>query len=91
MVSVMGHADRAGKPPATLGQPGHELVGAAAGIGTDKFLPATPIVFEQLGQRELGRGDVIGSGVAAPVAGPQQARDRIAALPWAAVDKPISG
>lgn len=39
-----GHSDRVGQPPATLGQPGEELMCPAGGVGADQRLPAAPIL-----------------------------------------------
>src|SRR3954452_5460353 len=38
-----GHADRVRQPPSAPGEPGHELVGAAAGFGTDERLASAPV------------------------------------------------
>lgn len=68
-ICSVGHADRVRQPPAAPGQPGHELVGAAAGVGPDQCLTPAPVLLRQLGQGELGGGDVVDCGVAARVAG----------------------
>ena len=52
-----GEPGRVGQPPSRLGQPGQELLGAAAGIGADQH-PA-PQPGGQLGQREPGRLDMV--------------------------------
>ena len=44
------HADRVRQPPAILRQPGHELMGATAGITADQRLASAPILLRQLGQ-----------------------------------------
>jgi hypothetical protein len=55
------HADRVVQPPRLRGQPGEELMRAAAGISADQDL--APQVSGQLREREPGRLDVIGGGV----------------------------
>jgi hypothetical protein len=57
------HADRVVQPAAALGEPGDELVGAAAGVAADQGLPAAPVLLGQLGEGELCGGDVVGGGV----------------------------
>lgn len=69
-----GRADRVRQPPAALGEPGDELVGSASGVGADQGPASAPVLLRQLGQGELGGGDVVGGGVAARIARPEQGR-----------------
>jgi hypothetical protein len=69
------HADGVAQPPGLGGQPGEELVRAAAGISADQHLAAQ--VPGQLRQREPGRLDMVSRGVRAGVAGPQHQGQRL--------------
>lgn len=60
---------------------------AAAGISTDQRLSSTPIPLRQLRQGQLSSGDVVGGGVGACVAGPQQPDHRLTAATPAVVDE----
>ncbi len=80
------HADRARQPPASLGEPGDERMGAAAGVGTDQC-PASAVALRQLGQGESGGDDVIGGAVAACVARPEQADHRLPAATASVIDE----
>jgi hypothetical protein len=82
-----GHADRVRQPPAPLGEPGDELVSAASGVGTDQRLTSAPVLLRQLGQGELGRFDVVGRGVAARAARPEQAGHRLPAATASVIDE----
>ena len=62
-------------------------MGAAAGVGADQCLPSPPQAFWQLGQGELGGFDVVGGGVGARVAGPQQGGHRLPGPGLAVVDE----
>ena len=75
---LVGHGEpgRVGQPPSRLGQPGQELMGAAAGVGADQHL--APQVRRQLGQRQPRRLDVVGGGVRPGVPGPQHDGQRLA-------------
>ena len=53
MASVIGHADGVMQPPGLHGQPGEELVRAAAGISADQYL--APQVARKLRDRQPGR------------------------------------
>jgi hypothetical protein len=53
-----GEPDRLGQPPPRFGEPGKEIMGAAAGVGAHQHPP--PQVPGQLRERELHRLDVIG-------------------------------
>jgi mannose-6-phosphate isomerase-like protein (cupin superfamily) len=63
--------------PAGAGQPGQELVGAAAGIGADQHPAPQPA--GQLGQGQPGGLDVVAGGVRPGVAGPQHDGQRLPA------------
>ena len=65
------------------GQPGQELVRAAAGIGADQHPP--PQLAGQLGQRQPGSLDVIGGGVGPGVARPQHDGQRFPGAFWTVV------
>ena len=61
-----GHADRVVQAAARAGQPGQEVMRAAAGVGADQHPP--PLAAGQLGQRQPGHLDVLGRGVRPGVA-----------------------
>lgn len=63
-----GRADRVRQPPASLREPGDELVGSAGGVGMNQRLASGPVLLQQLGQGELGRGDGVSGSTAARVA-----------------------
>lgn len=75
-LSVQGRPDRVGQPPPALGESGHELVGATAGIGADQGLASAQVFLRQPDQGESGCFYVTGSGVAARVPGPWLGGDR---------------
>lgn len=60
---------------------------AAGGIGADQRLVSPPQVSGELGQGELGGFDVVGGGVGAGVAGPQQGSHRLSGPGLAVVDE----
>ena len=78
-----GHADGVVQAAARAGQPGQELVGAAAGVGADQHPP--PRSAGQLRQREPGHLDVLGRGVRPGVPGAQHDGQRLPARPGAVV------
>lgn len=61
---------------------------AAAGVGADERLTPPAESFRQLGQSQFRGLDVVGGGVGARVAGPQQPHNRLAGPAAAVVDKP---
>ena len=63
VLHVIGHGEpnRVVQPPSGFGQPGQEVVRAAAGVGPDQHPP--PDCLRQLRQRQSRRGDVIGGGI----------------------------
>ena len=71
LLHVLGdrHADGVVQPPGPGGQPAEELVRPAAGVGADQHLP--PQVSRELRDRQPGGRDVVGGGVRARVAGPE--------------------
>src|SRR5262249_39972174 len=79
-----GDPDRIGQPPSRLGQPGQELLGAAAGIGANQYLTAQ--VPGQLRQPEPGHLDMVRGGIRSGVARPQHDGQRLPAPsgPWPA-------
>ena len=82
-----GHSDGIRQPSPAPGEPVAKGVGAAGGVGADQRLPSPPQVFRRLGQGELGSGDVIGGGVGARIAGPQQSRHRLPGPAWPGRDR----
>lgn len=66
------------RPPSASRKSGHELVGAARGVGADQRPAPAPVGLGHLGQGRLGGRDVIGSGVAHGVSGPEQTGHRLA-------------
>jgi hypothetical protein len=68
-LEVIGHGEphRIVQAPARLGEPGQELMGAAAGVSPDQHLPAH--LLRQLGEGEPDRLNVVGGGVRTGVPG----------------------
>lgn len=64
---------------------------AAGGVGAHQGPSSAAVWLRELGQRLRGRGDVVGGGVAARVARPQQARARLVGALRAVVDEREQG
>ena len=54
------HANRVGQPASALGEPGHERMGAAAGVAADQRPPPSPVIPRQLSEGKAGGDESIG-------------------------------
>jgi RNA polymerase sigma-70 factor (sigma-E family) len=62
-------------------------VGAVGGVRADRRLPPSPALLRQLGEGQLGGGDVVGSGVRACVSRSEEGGDRLTGSARAVVDE----
>ncbi len=84
-----GEPHGVGQAPSRRGEPGQEVVGAAAGVCADQHLAAQAA--GQLRQGEPGGADVISGCVRAGVASPQHESQRLPGSPGAVISEDGSG